>query len=78
MLVCHCFVVRSTEIRSAIARGARTTREVTRVCRAGGSCGGCRPVIQELLEAHACAHVGAHACSRETTTREDDRSTLHA
>lgn len=74
MLVCHCFVVRAAEIRSAIASGARTAREVTRVCRAGGSCGGCRPVIAELLEAHA--HAGA--CSREPSAREDGRTTLHA
>jgi NAD(P)H-nitrite reductase large subunit len=57
MLVCHCFVIRACEVRSAIANGARSTREIRRVCRAGSGCGGCTPLIEELLEEHAeCSH----------------------
>jgi NAD(P)H-nitrite reductase large subunit len=75
MLVCHCFAVRATEIRSAIAGGARSRHEITRACRAGGSCGGCRPVIEELLEAHA--HE-PRACVPAAEVCEQEQTALHA
>jgi len=52
MLVCHCRGVTEREVRSAIRAGACTHREVARTCGAGSICGGCRPVIDELLERH--------------------------
>jgi bacterioferritin-associated ferredoxin len=52
MLVCHCRAVTEREVRSAIRAGACTRREVARQCGAGSICGGCRPVIDELLECH--------------------------
>jgi bacterioferritin-associated ferredoxin len=58
MLVCHCFAVREREIRSEIARGAESTCEIARRCRAGAGCGGCVPLIEELLaeqNAQRCA-----------------------
>ena len=57
MLVCHCFAVRAREIEDAIARGARTAVEIQRACRAGSRCGGCQPVIEELLERRPDAGV---------------------
>jgi len=53
MFVCHCRAVSDGEIREAIAAGARDLEEVGRSCGAGITCGGCCPLIQELLAQHA-------------------------
>jgi len=50
MLVCHCEGVTEREIECAIGAGARTRRDVARQCGAGRVCGGCHPVIDELLD----------------------------
>jgi bacterioferritin-associated ferredoxin len=55
MLVCHCKGVSERDLRCAIEAGARTQRELVRECGAGSVCGGCRPLIDELLDAHAPA-----------------------
>jgi bacterioferritin-associated ferredoxin len=49
MLVCHCKGLTDRDVRSAIEAGACTRREVVRQCGAGSVCGGCRPLIDELL-----------------------------
>jgi bacterioferritin-associated ferredoxin len=49
MFVCHCRAVTDGEIRAAIAAGAHDLEEVGRRCGAGVTCGGCCPLIQELL-----------------------------
>ncbi len=51
MLVCHCKGISQRELERAIAAGACSPGEVTRHCGAGSVCGGCVPVIDELLEA---------------------------
>ena len=53
MLVCHCKGVSERELRSAIRSGACTRRDLVRQCGAGSVCGGCRPILDELLDAHA-------------------------
>ena len=53
MLVCHCKGVSERAVRDAIRRGAASSTEVGRACGAGSVCGGCRPVIAELLHEHA-------------------------
>ena len=53
MFVCHCRAVTDGEIRKAIAAGACDLEEVGRSCGAGITCGGCCPLIQELLTEHA-------------------------
>jgi bacterioferritin-associated ferredoxin len=53
MFVCHCRAVTDAEIREAITAGARDLDEVGRSCGAGITCGGCCPLIQELLAEHA-------------------------
>ena len=52
MLVCHCRRVSEREVEDAIRSGACSLREVGRHCGAGLDCGGCRPLIDELLELH--------------------------
>jgi bacterioferritin-associated ferredoxin len=51
MYVCHCRAVTDSTIERVIADGARTIAEVGAECRAGTSCGGCWPVLAELLGA---------------------------
>jgi bacterioferritin-associated ferredoxin len=52
MFVCHCRAVTDGEIREAITAGAADLEEVGRRCGAGITCGGCCPLIQELLAQH--------------------------
>ena len=49
MIVCHCHAVSDRAIRACVRSGARSPRQIARACEAGGSCGGCRPVIHEIL-----------------------------
>ena len=50
-LICTCFFVSERTIEHEIAtRGLRTVAEVTRACNAGGGCGSCHQLIQEILE----------------------------
>lgn len=51
MIVCHCKGISDREIRSAVQDGATTHRQVGRACQAGRTCGGCHPVIREIIEA---------------------------
>jgi bacterioferritin-associated ferredoxin len=55
MLVCHCKGVSDRDVRRAIAAGACSPREIARTCGAGSVCGGCRPLLDELLDAEAPA-----------------------
>ena len=55
MIVCHCRSVSDSQVRLAIGGSGDQpvvceVDDVTRVCGAGGDCGGCRPVIASLLE----------------------------
>jgi NifU-like protein len=49
-LICTCFFVSERTIEREIeARGLTTVAEVTRACNAGGGCGSCHQLIQEML-----------------------------
>lgn len=51
-LVCTCFGVAEETIETFIAENSpRTADEVTENCRAGGGCGSCRMLIQEMIDA---------------------------
>ena len=54
MIVCHCQGVSDRQVRKAVREGARSVRQVARACRAGRMCGGCRPVISEIISSEAC------------------------
>ncbi len=55
-LVCTCFGVAEETIETFIAEHSpQTADEVTENCRAGGGCGSCRMVIQEMIDAAALA-----------------------
>ncbi len=50
-LICTCFFVAERTIEREIAsRGLTTVAEVTRACSAGGGCGSCHQLIQEILD----------------------------
>lgn len=50
-LICTCFFVSERTIEREIAtRSLETVAEVTRVCNAGGGCGSCHQLIQEIID----------------------------
>ncbi len=49
MIVCHCRAVNHRQIEAAALCGAGSVRAIVAACGAGGICGGCRPVIEEIL-----------------------------
>jgi len=50
-LVCTCFGVSEETIERAVeANALETVEQVIDVCRAGGGCGSCQPLIQDILE----------------------------
>ena len=52
-LICTCFFVSERTIEREIqVRGLTTVAEVTAACNAGGGCGSCHQLIQEILETH--------------------------
>lgn len=50
-LICTCFGVSEELIESIIKKNSlKTVEEVTEICRAGGGCGSCQPLIQDILD----------------------------
>lgn len=53
-LICTCFFVSERTIEREIqTNGFTTVAEVTRACNAGGGCGSCHQLIQEILDSPA-------------------------
>ena len=52
-LICTCFFVSERRIEREIAANSlKTIADVTRACNAGGGCGSCHQLIQEILDTH--------------------------
>jgi NifU-like protein len=50
-LLCTCFGVSEETIERVVEQYSATqVEQVTDVCRAGGGCGSCRPLIQEIID----------------------------
>ena len=50
-LICTCFGVSEDTIETVIKKNLlATVEEVTEICRAGGGCGSCQPLIQDILD----------------------------
>ncbi len=50
-LICTCFGVSEETIERVISRNpVETVEEVTDICSAGGGCGSCQPLIQEIID----------------------------
>ena len=52
MYVCVCLAVTESEVRASIEAGATTREVVTKHCRAGGDCGACHGMINQMIEDH--------------------------
>jgi len=50
VLVCHCAGVRDARVLDAIERGSASCEAIAAACGAGARCGGCRPLLEQLLE----------------------------
>lgn len=50
MVVCHCLAMNDAAIADIIDAGEHSVDAIVAACGAGGRCGGCRPVIEELVE----------------------------
>jgi assimilatory nitrate reductase electron transfer subunit len=50
MYVCVCKAVKVGEVEAAIEGGASSVAEVTKVCRAGGDCGACHALIDQMID----------------------------
>jgi bacterioferritin-associated ferredoxin len=50
MFVCVCHAVSDRAVSAAIDAGAETREEVTQACNAGGDCGGCHQMIDDMIE----------------------------
>jgi NifU-like protein len=51
VLICTCFGVSEETIETSIqSRNLLTVDEVTGACNAGGGCGSCQPLIQDILD----------------------------
>lgn len=49
MIVCHCHSVTDREIRACIQNGARTCGDVADACGASTGCGGCEPLVADIV-----------------------------
>ena len=52
MYVCVCLAVSDKQVREAIEGGCHTRHAVTRSCGAGGDCGACHGMIENMIEDH--------------------------
>ena len=67
MIVCHCHGVSDRAIRAAVKlEGAACADDVGSLCEAGTGCGGCLPLVEEILEAEG---AGMRAASHAPRTR---------
>lgn len=50
-IICHCNgVSKGTIIEAVLAKGLSTTEQIKQCTRASGSCGSCKPLLNELLD----------------------------
>jgi len=73
MFVCHCRALTDREIGEAIAAGARDLDEIGRRCGAGITCGGCCPLLEELLDKAASRAAGARSMAERAMAATAER-----
>lgn len=49
VIICHCRGINDQSVRDAIDDGMETVEELAEICGTGSDCGGCRPVLAELI-----------------------------
>jgi bacterioferritin-associated ferredoxin len=57
--------VSDREVNRAIEAGATTREQVTRACRAGGDCGACHQMIEDMIDHNRERLVACSALVRE-------------
>jgi bacterioferritin-associated ferredoxin len=62
MIVCHCHLVTERRIRQMVREGCSSLTELGRACGAGTSCGGCLPLVCEIVEEAACDRSEREQC----------------
>ena len=55
MYVCVCNAITENEVRACIEGGADSREVVTKTCSAGGDCGACHQMIEEMVDEHLIA-----------------------
>ncbi len=70
MYVCVCLAVTDQEVNAAIEGGATTRQAVTRSCGAGGDCGACHDLIDQMLDASRAAPDGITLLPAAALVRE--------
>jgi bacterioferritin-associated ferredoxin len=60
MIVCHCRGVTDRDIRRCVRAGETTVCAVSQACGASTGCGGCRPLVNKIVE----AELEAQKCMR--------------
>jgi bacterioferritin-associated ferredoxin len=53
MYVCLCLGVTSETVKSAVANGASSSKQVAAACGAGSQCGRCRRTVRAIIAAGA-------------------------
>lgn len=61
VIVCHCHGISDRRIESEMRLGARTVEDIGERCGAGTNCGGCVPLIEDILESKLVALLGDSA-----------------
>ncbi|MCH9667572.1 MAG: (2Fe-2S)-binding protein [Actinomycetia bacterium] len=64
MFVCLCAGTTSHVVNEVVASGARTSREISQACGAGGDCGRCRRTLRAII----AAHLEVTECTPESAT----------
>lgn len=59
MFVCLCTGMTSHDVDEAVAKGARTSKQIAEACGAGGDCGRCRRTLRQIIAAHQDAEGSA-------------------
>ena len=72
MIVCLCKGVSERHVQTAIRDGARTRKQVTRACQAGGGCGACHGSIRQLLAEAQVAERREFSRATRTQQHGDD------
>ena len=50
MLVCHCHAITDRDLRKSIRAGASSIEQVGLSCGAATGCGGCRDLVQHIID----------------------------
>ncbi|MFI3251509.1 MAG: (2Fe-2S)-binding protein [bacterium] len=48
-VICHCYNIKESTVKEAIANGADTLEKVMKATKAGTACGGCKKRIEKLI-----------------------------